>query len=88
MSENSDIDINDVTKQIGHIVKDNTFTCTLPEVNKDYYLAVTTFDRGYYESDLSDIVKVSAVSGIIETGIKPVKFILAGDWLKDEPNKR
>ncbi|MCU6770081.1 family 10 glycosylhydrolase [Barnesiella propionica] len=88
MSENSDIDINDVTKQIGHIVKDNTFTCTLPEVNKDYYLAVTTFDRGYYESDLSDIVKVSAVSGIIETGIKPVKFILAGDWLKVETEQK
>lgn len=64
-------------------MKGNNFTYTLPD-NDTYYFAVTAFDNGYYESEISDIVKVSASLGTIDADLKPVKFIVSGDWLKVE----
>ncbi len=83
MSTNPVIDIDDVENQAVHIVKGNNFTYTLPD-NDTYYFAVTAFDNGYYESEISDIVKVSASLGTIDADLKPVKFIVSGDWLKVE----
>ena len=81
ISESPDIEIDNVENQVAHIVKENTFTYTLPD-DKIYYFAVTAFDKGYYESGLSNVVKVSASAGLMDADIKPVRFIVEGDWLR------
>ena len=62
MGSSADIDIRDVKNLAAHYVKGNSVDYTLPDPTKNYFFTVTAFDKGYYESNISEVVSTQGTS--------------------------
>ncbi len=80
-SGTENVDISDVKNLAAHYVKGRSIEYTVTNTSKNHFFTVTAFDKGYYESDPSDVVSTSGTPIPRDVIAQQVRFVQSAGCL-------
>lgn len=86
VSNTPDIDIEDVKNIAGHYITGASFEYEITDPTKDHYFTVTAFDKGYYESNPSEVLTLNGTS-LDQPKLPMVQFAVADEIMSINADK-